>query len=304
MAKAFYSMDEVCGLLGKNQDEVRALVRTGTLREFRDSGKVFFKSEDVDKLAAGGKPEAAAADMGEIVLEPAEKDQDLLSLSDTGGGTSIIGLEPLDDEETPPAEPPTKKEDTVITASGIGVFDEDELEIGEADPGAKTHITAGEIDDQVALEGSGSGSGLLDLTREADDTSLGAELLDEIYPGEEVATEARAEPVAAEPAATAEEEEPEEAEFAAVESGEVIAPLLPAGDPSEGIFSGLLVGAILVLAVGASVGPGVLLGYLPDYAGFFSNYFWYFLGGTALVVGLSVLIGWFLGRAMGGVRRA
>ena len=29
----------------------------------------------------------------------------------------------------------------------------------------------------------GSGSGLLDLTRESDDTSLGAELLDEIYPG-------------------------------------------------------------------------------------------------------------------------
>ena len=29
----------------------------------------------------------------------------------------------------------------------------------------------------------GSGSGLLDLTRESDDTSLGAELLDEIAPG-------------------------------------------------------------------------------------------------------------------------
>src|SRR5262249_18328283 len=31
-------------------------------------------------------------------------------------------------------------------------------------------------------EGVGSGSGLLDLTRESDDTSLGAELLDEIGP--------------------------------------------------------------------------------------------------------------------------
>jgi hypothetical protein len=35
----------------------------------------------------------------------------------------------------------------------------------------------------VSLEGVGSGSGLLDLTRESDDTSLGAELLDEIAPG-------------------------------------------------------------------------------------------------------------------------
>jgi hypothetical protein len=37
--------------------------------------------------------------------------------------------------------------------------------------------------DELSLEGVGSGSGLLDLTRESDDTSLGAELLDEIYPG-------------------------------------------------------------------------------------------------------------------------
>jgi hypothetical protein len=46
---------------------------------------------------------------------------------------------------------------------------------------AQTNITAG-IGDQVSLEGVGSGSGLLDLTRESDDTSLGAELLDEITP--------------------------------------------------------------------------------------------------------------------------
>ena len=46
---------------------------------------------------------------------------------------------------------------------------------------AQTAINAG-IGDQVNLEGVGSGSGLLDLTRESDDTSLGAELLDEISP--------------------------------------------------------------------------------------------------------------------------
>jgi hypothetical protein len=37
--------------------------------------------------------------------------------------------------------------------------------------------------DQVNLDAIGSGSGLLDLTRESDDTSLGADLLDEIAPG-------------------------------------------------------------------------------------------------------------------------
>ena len=39
------------------------------------------------------------------------------------------------------------------------------------------------VTDQLNLDGVGSGSGLLDLTRESDDTSLGAELLDEIAPG-------------------------------------------------------------------------------------------------------------------------
>ena len=38
------------------------------------------------------------------------------------------------------------------------------------------------LEEQLPLEQVGSGSGLLDLTREIDDTSLGPELLDEIYP--------------------------------------------------------------------------------------------------------------------------
>ena len=49
---------------------------------------------------------------------------------------------------------------------------------------AQTQVTQPAVDqEQLALESVGSGSGLLDLTRESDDTSLGAELLDEIYPG-------------------------------------------------------------------------------------------------------------------------
>jgi hypothetical protein len=65
---------------------------------------------------------------------------------------------------------------------GITVFDVEEG--SRADPMAQTAVGAGGgSSDQVNLEGVGSGSGLLDLTRESDDTSLGAELLDEITPG-------------------------------------------------------------------------------------------------------------------------
>jgi hypothetical protein len=62
---------------------------------------------------------------------------------------------------------------------GINVFGEDSIE--HADPLAQTAISPG--GDQINLDSVGSGSGLLDLTRESDDTSLGAELLDEIAPG-------------------------------------------------------------------------------------------------------------------------
>jgi hypothetical protein len=62
---------------------------------------------------------------------------------------------------------------------GVNVFGDEES--GRVDPMAQTSIGSG-IQDQINLEGVGSGSGLLDLTRESDDTSLGAELLDEISP--------------------------------------------------------------------------------------------------------------------------
>jgi hypothetical protein len=64
---------------------------------------------------------------------------------------------------------------------GINVFGTDD--IGMADPAAQTAISdVGRMEGSgVNLETVGSGSGLLDLTRESDDTSLGS-VLDEIGP--------------------------------------------------------------------------------------------------------------------------
>lgn len=63
--------------------------------------------------------------------------------------------------------------------AGVDVFQADEID--RADPMAQTAISSGPSE-QMSLEGVGSGSGLLDLTRESDDTSLGAEILDDIAP--------------------------------------------------------------------------------------------------------------------------
>jgi hypothetical protein len=307
--KPFYSLDEVCAKLRKSADEVKTLVRGGTLREFRDAGKVFFKADDIDKLAtgAGVRGEPAAEDSGEILLEPVvdlgkevEKGEpDLASLGDSSSGTSIIGLEPLPEEEE------EKKEDTVITAKGVGVFEEDEIE-ADTDPMAKTQITTGDTD-QVSLEGAGSGSGLLDLAREADDTALGADLLDEIYPGEEEGATATEEAAEEAPAKATEEapaeKEPEEEEAPAEEPEDIEQVLVPTaapGDTAEGMFSGLLVGALVLMALAASVVAGVVQGYLPDYARFLGDgsKFYFFLGMAVLTPVLALVVGWFVGKAL------
>ena len=166
---------------------------------------------------------------------------------------------------------------------------------------AETQITAGPAEDQVSLEGTGSGSGLLDLTREADDTSLGAELLDEIYPGEEDAEA----PAEAEPAAKVEEveEAEEEEEAEATREPEPVAVSAPviaismARDPSEGLFTGLLVGALILMCVSGSVVASTLQGFFPGYGKLLTDNFWFFLGGAAALPLLALVIGWVIGRA-------
>ncbi len=113
--------------------------------------------------SATGMPGSGATDIG---------GETTFNLADTSDAVSIDEPEPGD-----PSKP--KKDDTVVSSVGVSVFDEEE--ISDDDPMAKTVLTG--TAGGTGLEGVGSGSGLLDLTRESDDTSLGAELLDEIYPG-------------------------------------------------------------------------------------------------------------------------
>ena len=142
MAKMYLSEEEAAQALNIDQDALTAMVNEGKLQMYRDGAKNVFKSDDIESVA--------------------------------GASSDSVSLEEVD---AAPAAPETmRKEDTVITAQGISIFDDEDLEIEEADPMAKTQI-APSLDDQIALDGVGSGSGLLDLTRESDDTSLGAEVL-------------------------------------------------------------------------------------------------------------------------------
>ncbi|QDU71691.1 helix-turn-helix domain-containing protein [Mucisphaera calidilacus] len=165
MAKMFYTLEEAAEKLGVNEDRIKEMASEGQIQQFRDRDKLMFKRDQVDSMAnttdldEGG--EASEASGGPLSL--ADSTADTFELADSG------------------ADAPSPAEDSGV--EGMSVFEEDEVK--EADPLAGTQVTGSDLDDDLQLEqvGSSAGSGLLDLTNESDDTSLGAELLDEIYPG-------------------------------------------------------------------------------------------------------------------------
>ena len=120
------------------------------MQVFADGANKMYKVAEIDELA--GRDTRSESD---IQLTPAES------------GTHV----PIKLDDSSTKTPSGGKGDTVITAEGISIFDDEDLEIEAADPMAKTQI-APSLEDQISLEGVGSGSGLLDLTRESDDTSL------------------------------------------------------------------------------------------------------------------------------------
>ena len=233
MGKMYYSEQEACEKLKVDHAGLMKNVRDGKLRAYADGANKMFKVAEVDPLVSSASGES------DIQLVPVD-------LSGTGG--------PIDLSQADAGRGPAGKGDTVITSEGISIFDNEDLEIEAADPMAKTQI-APTLEEQIATDGVGSGSGLLDLTRESDDTSLGAEVLDHIdmESGEAAAPSVEGVAESIEPAA---EDAPTMIE-------------VPAGaerlDPSAGPFAGLsAAGAILTLLLTIVAIP-VLAGKAPAY---------------------------------------
>lgn len=154
MAKMFYTLEEAAQKLGVDEQAVKDMAARNELQQFRDGDKLMFKRDQIDAKSSGG------ASDGPIPLADSAVNDAIDLRADTAAPTAEDSRE----------------------ATGVSVFDAGEVDL--ADPMAQTQVTQPMIDDEdLALESVGSGSGLLDLTRESDDTSLGAELLDEIYPG-------------------------------------------------------------------------------------------------------------------------
>ncbi len=273
MAKMFYTTDEAAQKLGISGDQLKQLVADNKLREFRDGARVMFKVDQVDKISSDRKGGTASgtkagsggplglADSG-LALTPGDSHaSDVISLSDTTMGSP-------------------SKDDTVVTGDtkagskpGQQVFKPGEVK--SADTGAQTHIQSA-IDDQLTLEGVGSGSGLLDLTRESDDTSLGAELLDEIYPGGDAKSGdsgvGSASGIFVEAGASgsgsADVASTSGLENIARTPAPVMAVAVAAGlDPTAGAIGGLAFASVLISIVSGLIALGFYWGITPEWLG-------------------------------------
>ena len=213
MAKLFYTLEETCSKLGKSENEVTQMAQSGQLDEMRDGDNVMFKRQQVDLLAGDSDAESAEieldltsggssfhltlGDTGENVTPESDESSgsdvsdggfDLsgsgmglaqsgsaagLDLGGSGSGSGI-GFD-LGDSSSGSGAGFDLGETGDATGFGSAVG-------GEDDDSAETRVSDA-VDEELSLESVGSGSGLLDLTRESDDTSLGAELLDEVWEG-------------------------------------------------------------------------------------------------------------------------
>ncbi len=299
MAKMFYTLDEVCSKLSKGEDEVKQMVHSGQIQEFRDRDNLMFKVEQIDLLAAGEE------DTSDVHLElddtggmPMPEDSSI-GLADSREGTGLIdagasgsgsvggsGLGLADSREA--LDLSDSREGT-----GVSVFDTDHG--GDESESDKT--AAGEAaEEDLGLDAVGSGSGLLDLTRESDDTSLGAELLEEVYSSEEnVELPAHASGLF---------------EAASVERpGQEVTPsAVPAGLPmmveaydgaGSGLGAGLLIGAVASLvcvAIVAIVGAGGTVSGLATQIASSDTSIWMWAGGLLAITVILGLIGLFIGK--------
>ena len=285
MAKMFYTLEEVCEKLAKNEDEVREMATSGQIQEFRDRDKLMFKVEQIDLLAGD-------EDTGEVHLE-LEDTAGHSGIGLTGSQTGVeAGVDPGPDMSTGTGTgtgtgvPLTESGE----GTGISVFDTDH---GVEDDAEQTRLDEG-IDEDLSLEAVGSGSGLLDLTRESDDTSLGAELLEEVYSGDEsIEIPQNASGLFEAAAAEAGTEE------AVATAGIAAMPMvMEAYDGAgSGLGVGLIVGALVSLVCVALIVIVGIFGATPDLAMKFASSIWMWAGG---LLGLTVvfgLIGWFIGKS-------
>jgi hypothetical protein len=275
MAKSFYTLEETAAKLRKSAAEVNAIADTGRLQRVMHEGQQKFRVEQVDLLANvmgdGGSPRL-------------DETHGPIGLADSSGGSAVGAPPPV------PGRRPASNEDSVL-----GLAD---TTLGKApsliDSAERTGVSAigGRGGDavEIGLETVGSGSGLLDLTRESEETALGAELIDQVYSSESGEAASGASGL-----------------FEAVNAAPGFgAPPLPAtgmvvSEAYDGAWSGvgvgLMVAALVGLVVAGLIGFSVVFGAGSGIAASFSGNILAWGGSLAGIAAVFGLVGFFVGRA-------
>jgi hypothetical protein len=292
----FYNIQQAAAKLKKTEDEVRKLVRDGQLREFRDAKGPAYKAVEVDamathmddseiglmdsKVGAPAVPPKPAPQKPAAPEKPASADSSVFSL-DAGSAeadaqkTDVFSLEPA-------GESSDEKKGGSGSGSSISLLDDLENITIPADPMAETVVSS------EGIEGAPGGSGLMDLARESDDTSLGAELYDESAEAEAVPAAGSGAPAAS---ATA-----EAIPAAPVEYYVAPAAGYEAADPMAPAFIAMsVVGLIGLLVAGMAVAAGAM-GSWPSLLDILYKYVLYYLLVGVLAAGAAFGIGFLLNR--------
>jgi hypothetical protein len=290
MAGDYYSLEEVIEKLGKTEDEIKKLVSDDKLHEFRDGANTLYKVEEVDALISEISELDTAAGASAIDLLPDDTGISTEPIADLSGGINLGDLTGAD---------------TTVGTTGINVLGDtdDEYKLSDDSQGETQIVESegsvdqlGSLDGDLSMDSVGSGSGLLDLSLQADDTSLGA-VLDDILPaiGEGAA--------AVEDVGVAEEADKifEEAEPEAVAPIKVEHEVMPryiqpepdaGGSNSCGIalivpLLAMIYAAIVLVAGFKGIAPAILKGI--------EGIIWYVATGLAVVVlciiGFAALLG-------------
>ncbi len=281
MAKMFYTLEEVCQKLGKTGDEITEMVRSGQIQEFRDRDRLMFKVDQID-LLAGGEDDASEV---HLELEDSAAGSSGLALQQSGEGSGV-GLADSREE------------------TGISVFDTDHTGAAASDAEgtrADEKMAPAEEEEELALDAVGSGSGLLDLTRESEETSLGAELLEEVYSADENA-EIPAHASGLFEAAGLEKADDTAAPAGAAGPGAAVGPMLIEvyDGTGSGFGAGRLIGALAAMVCVGIITVVAVGGATPDLAvklGQSSGSLWIWAGGFLGVTLVLGLVGLFIGKA-------
>jgi hypothetical protein len=318
VAKMFYSSDETLQKLGVDGNRLKELIEQNRLREFRDGQRSIFKVDQVDRLATELKGGSGAGnlDTGPIDIAPSASGGPI-SLADS----STLGISAAESKmgsksgtgfaaasKTGSAMPAQGTKAGDKGSSSIKVFDTNEIK--PADSSAQTQISSA-LDESISpsgLDSVGSGSGLLDLTRESDNTSLGAELLEEIYPGDGGAGGSQAgvgsasgifdQTAAGSKAGDTGLGTPAPvAEATPVPVASSYMPAIEMPDPMAGLFGGFAFASVLAMLLALVTVAANLDGFVPSFVHTLGKNMLMLVGLLVLVTALVAIAGYFGGRA-------